>query len=91
VLELIVMVKPLSEFHANARRLIAEVRSTGQALVLTEEGERAAVVVEAREYERLLEELELLREIYLAEQQFAAGQGIPHEQARAQVLSALRR
>lgn len=85
------MVKPLSEFQANAEQLIEEVRSSREALVLIEKGERAAVVVEAREYDRLVEELDLLREIHLAEQQFAAGQGIPHEQARAQVLSALRR
>ena len=85
------MVKPLSEFQANAEQWIEEVLSSRQALVLTEKGERAAVVVEAREYDRLLEELDLLREIHLAEQQFAAGQGIPHEQARAQVLSALKR
>ena len=85
------MVKPLSEFQANAEQLIEEVRSSRQALVLTEKGERAAVVVEAREYDRLVEELDLLREIHIAEQQFAAGQGIPHEQARAQVLSALKR
>ncbi|HWN41951.1 MAG TPA: type II toxin-antitoxin system prevent-host-death family antitoxin [Thermoanaerobaculia bacterium] len=85
------MVKPLSEFQANAEQLIEEVRSSREALVLVEKGERAAVLVEAREYDRLVEELDLLREIHLAEQQFAAGQGIPHEQARAQVLSALKR
>jgi prevent-host-death family protein len=85
------MVKPLSEFQANANRWIEEVRSTGEALVLMEEGERAAVVVAASEYEKLLEELDLRREVHLAEKQLAAGQGIPHEQARAQVLSALKR
>ena len=85
------MVKPLSEFQANANRWIEEVRSTGEALVLTEQGERAAVVMAAREYERLLEELDLLREVHLAEKQLASGQGIPHEQAREQVLSALKR
>jgi antitoxin YefM len=85
------MVKPLSEFEANASRWIEEVRSTGETLVLTEKGERAAVVVTAREYERLLEERDLLREVHLAEKQLAAGQGIPHEQAREQVLSALKR
>ncbi|HET9225613.1 MAG TPA: type II toxin-antitoxin system prevent-host-death family antitoxin [Thermoanaerobaculia bacterium] len=85
------MLKPLSEFQANAEQLIQEVRASREALVLTEEGVRAAVVVEAREYDRLVEELDLLREIHVAEQQFAAGQGIPHEQARAQVLAALKR
>ena len=85
------MVKPLSEFQSNAKKLIEEVRASREALVLTEEGVRAAVVVEAREYDRLVEELDLLREIHIAEQQLAAGQGVAHEQARAQVFSALKR
>jgi hypothetical protein len=39
----------------------------------------------------LLEKLETLREIYLAEQQISSGQGVPHELAREQILSALKR
>ena len=85
------MVKTLSEFQSDAERWIEEVRSTGHALVLTKKGENAAVVMDAREYERLVEELELLRDIHVAEQQFAAGQGIPHDEALEQVLSVLKR
>ncbi len=85
------MVRPLADFKANPDRWIDEVRSTGETLILTDRGEEAAVVIEARSYERLLDELDLLREVRLAEQQIAAGQGIPHEEARQQVLSALKR
>lgn len=85
------MVKTLSEFQSDAERWIEEVRSTGEALVLTRKGENAAVVMDAREYERLVEELELLRDVHVAEQQFAAGQGIPHDEALEQVLSVLKR
>lgn len=85
------MVKTLSEFQSDAERWIEEVRSTRQALVLTKKGESAAVVMDAREYERLVEELELLRDVHVAEQQLAAGQGIPHEEALDQVLSILKR
>ena len=85
------MVKTLSEFQSDAERWIEEVRSTGQALVLTKKGESAAVVMDAREYERLVEELELLRDVHVAEQQLAAGQGIPHDEALKQVLLILKR
>jgi PHD/YefM family antitoxin component YafN of YafNO toxin-antitoxin module len=85
------MVKPLSDLGAEAARWVEEVRSTGEALVLTDEGEQTAILVEAGRYGRLIEELNLLRDVLLAEQQLAAGQGIPHEQAREQVLSALKR
>jgi antitoxin (DNA-binding transcriptional repressor) of toxin-antitoxin stability system len=39
-------------------------------------------------HEHVREESELLRDIQTAEQQFAAGEGIPHEQVREQVLGA---
>ena len=39
----------------------------------------------------LIDELELLREIRLAERQLEAGGGIPHEEARSRVMAALKR
>ncbi len=62
-----------------------------EPLVLTEEGRSSAVVIDVVDFENLLEELETLRDIYTAEQQIASGQGVPHELALEQVLSALER
>jgi prevent-host-death family protein len=84
-------IKPLSEFRANAAALLERVRSTKRPLVLTQRGHSSAVVVDVSEYERLLDELELLRDVRIAEAQLARGEGIPHEEAKARVLSALRR
>lgn len=50
-----------------------------------------AIVIDVADFESLLEEFETLREIHLAEQQLAAGQGVPHEEAREQILSGLDR
>ena len=82
-------IKPVSEFRAKAAALLQRIRETKRALVLTQRGRSAAVVLDVGEYERLLEELELLRDIHAAEQQLAEGQGVPHEEARQQVLSSL--
>ncbi len=82
-------VKPLSEFQAHAESLLEEIRETRSALLLTQEGRSAAVVIDVADFESLLDELETLREIHLAEQQLAAGQGVPHEVAREQILSGL--
>jgi antitoxin YefM len=82
-------IKPLSEFQAHAESLLHEIHETRRALVLTQEGRSSAVVVDVADYESLLEELETLREIHLAEQQLAAGQGVPHDVARDQILSSL--
>ena len=83
-------IKPVSEFAAHAAALIEQVHKTRRALVLTQQGESAAVVVDASEYERLLEELEMLRDIHAAEAELANGEGVSHEEARARVFSSLR-
>lgn len=79
--------KPLSEFQANATALVDKVRETKRPLVLTQEGHGAAVVVDVTKYERLLEEVEILRDVKIAERQLAEGQGIPHEEAKSRLLS----
>jgi antitoxin YefM len=83
-------IQPLSEFRANAAALLDRVRSTKRPLVLTQRGHSAAVIVDVGEYERLLEELEVLRDVRIAERQVAEGKAVPHAEARAQVLSRLR-
>ncbi len=59
-------IKPVSEFRANAAELIERIRSTRRPLVLTQRGHSAAVVLGVEEYENLLEEVELVRDIALA-------------------------
>ena len=84
-------VRPLSDFRANAAALIKQVQETRRPLVLTQRGRGTAVVLDANEYERLVEELELLRDIRTAEEELAAGGGLSQEEAKAQVLARLRR
>ncbi|MEM7356215.1 MAG: type II toxin-antitoxin system Phd/YefM family antitoxin [Acidobacteriota bacterium] len=80
-------IRPLSEFRANAASLVQQVRETKRPLVLTQRGHSAAVVVDVAEFERLVDELELLRDIRLAERQLDQGQGIPHNEAKARVMA----
>ncbi|MGH9341025.1 MAG: type II toxin-antitoxin system Phd/YefM family antitoxin [Acidobacteriota bacterium] len=82
-------IKPVTEFRAKAASLIDRIRQTKRALVLTQRGHSAAVVVDVGEYQRMVEELELLRDVHAAEKQFAEGLGIEHEKARQQVAKAL--
>jgi len=83
-------IRPLSEFRANAAAFIQQVRSTRRPLVLTQHGRGAAVLLDIHEYERLIEQTELLQDVHTAEQQLAADQGIDHEEAKAEVLRRLR-
>lgn len=83
-------IQPLSEFRANAAAMLAKVRQSRRPLVLTQRGHSAAVVLDVTEYERLVEENELLRDIRIAEQQIADGQAIPHDEVRRELLERFR-
>ncbi len=84
-------IRPLSEFRANAAAFVQQVRDTRRPLVLTQRGRGAAVLLDIAEYERLVEQAELLQDIATAEEQIAAGEGIEHEEAKQQILARLRR
>ncbi len=82
-------IKPLSEFRANVSSYIQKVRETKRALVLTQHGHSCAVVLDVSEYEHLREQIETLREIHLASEQLDRGEGLSHEDAKAEILSEL--
>lgn len=84
-------IRPLSEFRANAASMVERLRTTKRPLVLTQRGHSAAVMLDVTEYEGLLDQLELLREVQTAERQLERGEGIEHEEAKRQALSALKR
>ena len=84
-------IRPLSDFRANAAALIKQLQTTGRPLVLTQRGHSAVVVLGVQYYERLLEEVELLRDVQAAEQELDAGGGLSHEEAKAQIRSRLGR
>ena len=84
-------VKPISEFRANAASLVQQVRRTKRPLVITQQGRGAAVLLDVSEYERLLAELDLLREVNTAESQIDNGRGISHTVARKKALERIGR
>ena len=78
-------VKPVSEFRANAAGLIEQVRTSRRPLVLTQRGHSAAVVLDVSEYERMVEEIELLSDVRTAMQQLEAGDGVSNRDAKAEL------
>ncbi len=84
-------IKPVSEFRANAAGLIDQVRSSGRPLVLTQRGHSAAVLLDVTEYERLLSEIELLRDVRESEDQIAADAVLSNRDAKAELRRRLRR
>jgi len=79
-------VRPLSEFRAGVAAFVRQVNETGRPLLLTQHGRAVAVVLGVREFEAMRERLALLEDVNRAEAQLAAGEGIPHEEAKARIL-----
>jgi antitoxin YefM len=84
-------VKPLSEFRANVTSCISQVRKTKRPVVITHHGKSAAVLLDVSEYEVLMQKMEVLEDIHVAEKQLSEGKGIPHEMAFKKVLARVNR
>jgi len=78
-------IRPVSDFRANAAELIEEVRRSGRPLVLTQRGHSAAVVLGVAEYERMVEEIEVLSDVRTAIRQIENGEGISNRDAKAEL------
>lgn len=55
-------VRPVTEFRAHASAFLQQIRDTKRAVILTQHGRSAAVLLDVAVYEDLLGELTLLRE-----------------------------
>lgn len=81
--------QPLSVLGGSLADQLKRTRRTGRPLILTKHGHAEAVVLDAAVYERLIEELETLRDIQTATEQVAAGRGIGHHVANRRILKGL--
>jgi prevent-host-death family protein len=83
-------IRPLADFRANLAAVVRQVQRTKRPVVLTQHGRSAAVLVDASEYEALLDRAELLDDVRVAEDEVAAGRGVIHSKAKAAVLARIR-
>lgn len=84
-------VRPLSEFRANAASFVQQVQGTKRPVILTVHGRSAAVLLDVGEYETLLDQLELLRDVKAAEDQLKQGRTVSQAKAREKVLARFRK
>jgi antitoxin YefM len=82
-------IQPLTAFRANVASFVDQVRQTHRPLVLTQHGRSAAVLLGASDYESLVDELDLLRDIRGAELQIDAGRGIPQDEVERRLTARL--
>ena len=84
-------IRPLSEFRAETASFVRHIHETQRPMVLTQRSSGVAVLIDVNQFESMQERLEILEDIYRAEEQLAAREGVPHEEARAQILKAMTR
>ncbi len=78
-------IKPLTEFRANVAAFVQKVRKSKRPMVITQHGRSSAVLIGVEEYESLIEKIEILQDIHLAEKQFNEGQSIDHDDVKNKI------
>ncbi|MEA3232192.1 MAG: type II toxin-antitoxin system Phd/YefM family antitoxin [Thermodesulfobacteriota bacterium] len=79
-------IKPLSEIRTGIATFIKQVHNTKRPVIITQHGKSVAVLLDAREYEAMQENIELLTDIQMSLNQLEKGAGISHKDAKEKVL-----
>lgn len=80
-------VKPLSEFRSKVASYLEHVHKTKRPLLITQNGKSSAVLMDVSEYEAIIDKIELLQDIQLANSQIEEGQGISNTKAKREILN----
>jgi len=78
-------IKPISYVKAHAAELLDRIAEEREPIVITQNGEARAVLVDVESYDRMVNEtLTLLRVLSLADKEIAAGETVPIEDVMAE-------
>ena len=82
---------PFSECRNNFSAIIAKVSKTHRPVLVTQNGRAASYIINAGDFDDLMERIELSRDVEVSRREFAEGKGIPLETVSRNVLAALRK
>jgi antitoxin YefM len=72
-------IQPLSEFRSKVAFYFDQVKKTKRPLIITQNGKSAAILLNVSEYEAMIDKIEVLEDIKLAEAQIRDGLEISHQ------------
>jgi len=75
-------IQPLSEFRSKVAFYFEKVKKTKRPLVITQNGKSAAILIDVSEYESMVDKIEVLEDIKLAETQINDGLAISHKDVK---------
>jgi prevent-host-death family protein len=83
-------VKPISYIKSHASEVVRDLASSGEAIVITLNGEAKAVLQDIRHYERTQESLAMLKVLALGKKEIEEGHVQPMDAAFDEVRKALK-
>lgn len=82
-------IKPISYIKANSGKVLERVNAFGP-MVITQNGEASAVLMGAKDYERLTEGIALLKILSMGEKSIQAEKGVPAEEAFVRIRARIK-
>ena len=64
---------PLSSFRSDKTRLMSQTKQTHRPIIVTQNGRAANVFLDVGDYQKLINKLDVMMDIYKGEQDIAAG------------------
>ncbi len=82
-------IKPISFFKANAAEMLDQIENDREPIIITQNGEARAVLLDIRSYEQSQETMALLKILALGRKQVRAGESYPLAEAIASIRKSL--
>ena len=80
---------PLSSFRADVTRLMSQTRQTHRPIVVTQNGRASNVFLDVGDYQKLIDKVDLMMDIYTGEQDIATGHVHSTDEVRKAVAADL--
>ena len=84
-------VVPFSECRQNFSSYINRPRETHRPILITQNGRATSYLVDATDFDALMDSIELSRDVEISRREFAEGKGMPLERVSRNVLAARRK
>lgn len=78
-------IQPLSKFRSKVSFYFDQVRKTKRPLIITQNGKSSAILLDVSEYQQMIDKIEVLEDIKLAESQINQGMAISHKDVRKKI------
>jgi prevent-host-death family protein len=81
---------PITEFRNNVSEIIEKTRNTKRPVLITQNGKGSVVVIDVKEYDQLMETVEITTAIKRAEENIKSGRTIGNKKAINKVMKSIK-